>query len=88
MEEKWVEAFQETIIHMKAGQVKSEAEMHALREMIIEIARQTLGADAEKLEATLAERTRYWHDRYLAAMEDKNPLHAALLDNRDEEDMP
>ncbi|MDB6133790.1 MAG: hypothetical protein JWM59_2033 [Verrucomicrobiales bacterium] len=88
MEEKWVEAFQETIIHLKAEHVKSEAGMHALREMIIEIGRQALGVDAEALEATLNERTRYWHDRYLAAMEDKNPLHAALLDNRDEEDMP
>ena len=88
MEEKWVEAFQETIIHMKAEHVKNEAELHAMREMIFEIARQSLGADAEALEEKLKERSRYWHDRYLAAMEDKNPLHAALLDNREEDDMP
>jgi len=62
------------------------AEMMSYREAILTIA-ERCNIDSEQLAARIDERTKHFHHTLLAAMEDKDPWFAAMLDQRRPEDI-
>jgi hypothetical protein len=86
--QKWIEGLKQAMLDMKAEQVKQYAETEALEEIVLDIWSRTRGIEIEKLKKVLEERKKYWHDKYLTALENKNPNAAGMLDNRGSSDFP
>lgn len=86
--QKWIEGLKQGMLDMKAEQIKQYAETEALEEIILDIWSRTRGIEIEKLKKVLEERKKYWHDKYLTALENKDPYAAGALDHRGIGDFP
>jgi hypothetical protein len=87
-QQKWIEGLKQAMLDIKAEQVKQYAETEALEEIVLDIWSRTRGIEVEKLKKVLEERKKYWHDKYLMALENTNPYAAGALDHREIGDFP
>ena len=88
MNDEWVKAFRDSILHMKADQVETHARICAVEEMLIDLLGRLDETEAHRWKAVLDEKKKRWHDQLLLGIGDTNPLSASLLDRRDEKDLP
>jgi hypothetical protein len=88
MNDDWVKAFRDSILHMKADQVETHARICAIEELLMEVLSRLNETEAQQWKAVLDEKKRRWHDQLLLGIGDTNPLAASNLDRRGEEDLP
>lgn len=75
------------IVRLKGDLIRAKAEVFALREILLELEEAQTSKPPTELQQRQEDLIRHWHQVLLASVEDISPGAAALLDQREDDDV-